>query len=263
MSRNVLMRSTVVVFMRASYTLAHTFAMPYRIIRLCIVDAMEPRDLLRKLMTRDGLNPNSLAKRTNGRTKQPQIFRFLSGEAKEPKRSTLEPVAEVFGIEVDALFDRRVAAQVAKRLFPNEDQEATQTLFVVESPTAHSNGPSTIDKLMAATGLNIEVLLQLLQDLGDIPSDQLSPMLDAIHQQAELSRAAAAHFAKRGKIPEIAAKKVGGTSSKTIKIYRGDGNSNQGHLPLTTVDDPFSSEPGEREAAWYGRLETTKKPHGI
>lgn len=251
------MRSAVVGFMRASYTLPHNNAMPYRIIRLCIVDGMEPRELLRKLMERDGLNPNSLAKKTNGRTKQPQIFRFLSGEAKEPKRSTLEPVAEVFGIEVDALFDRRVAAQVFKRLFPESGKAVEAEKQAPQNPE-----PATVDRLLSATGMNIEDLLQLLQDLGDIPGNQLAPMLNEIHKAAEMSRDAAAHFAKRGKLPEMAAN-VGGTSAKSIKIHKGDGNPDQGELPLIVVDDPLSALPGPRETAWYRHVEGLKKPHGI
>jgi len=71
---------------------------------------MEPRKLLQLLMDKRGLNPSSLARATKDRTKQPQIYRFLKGEAKEPKRSTLEPVAEVLGIPVEALFDAETAA---------------------------------------------------------------------------------------------------------------------------------------------------------
>lgn len=70
---------------------------------------MEPRELLRRLMDIEGLNPNSLAAKTNGRTKQPQIHRFLSGTVGEPKRSTWQPVANFFGISVEAFFDHAIA----------------------------------------------------------------------------------------------------------------------------------------------------------
>ena len=61
------------------------------------------------LMAAEGLNPNSLAAATRGKTKQPQIHRFITGASLEPKRSTLEPVAAYFGIPVDAFFDARAA----------------------------------------------------------------------------------------------------------------------------------------------------------
>jgi hypothetical protein len=63
-------------------------------------------------MERDGDNPNSLSSKLRGRTKQPQIFKFLEGIAREPKRSTLAPVAEHYGIPIDALYDPRVADEV-------------------------------------------------------------------------------------------------------------------------------------------------------
>lgn len=217
---------------------------------------MEPRELLRQLMKAHGLNSNSLAAKTNGKTKQPQIHRFLSGEAKEPKRSTLEPIALYFKIPVDALFDKRIASEVARQKFT--DCTTGTALVAEESNGPYENSPS-LNKLIASTGINIELIFRLIEDLGDIPNNQLSSVLDNIHQQAELARAAAAHFAKKGKMPEIAAKVAGGSSIKTIKIYRGDGNPNQAEIPLATVDDPFSAEPCEREAAWYGRIEHSKK----
>lgn len=70
---------------------------------------MDPRELLRRLLDASGLNPNSLAAATRGRTKQPQIHRFLTGVAKEPKRSTWEPVASYFHVPVDAFFDSQAA----------------------------------------------------------------------------------------------------------------------------------------------------------
>lgn len=82
------------------YTIAHS-------------SGMDPRELLRLLMEQRGLNPNSLSAATNKKTKQPQIHRFLTGESKEPKRSTLAPVAGVLGVPVEAFFDARVADAVA------------------------------------------------------------------------------------------------------------------------------------------------------
>ena len=70
---------------------------------------MDPRDFLQRLMAERQLNPNSLAAATHNKTKQPQIHRFLKGTAKEPKRSTWQPVAQLFGVPVDAFFDPKVA----------------------------------------------------------------------------------------------------------------------------------------------------------
>lgn len=67
-------------------------------------------------MARDGLNSNSLSRKTNGKTTQPQIHRFLNNQVKEPKRSTLRPVADFFKVPVDAFFDEAVAR--SKRTLP-------------------------------------------------------------------------------------------------------------------------------------------------
>lgn len=76
--------------------------------------AMEPRELLQLLMERDGVNSNSLAARLDNATTQPQIHKYLSGKAKEPRRATLAPVAAHFRIPLDALYDPLIADAVAK-----------------------------------------------------------------------------------------------------------------------------------------------------
>lgn len=76
---------------------------------------MEPRELLQQLMDRDGLNSSSLAVRLNNATTQPQIHKFLSGVSKEPRRSTLAPIAAHFRIPLDALYDRGIAEITAKQ----------------------------------------------------------------------------------------------------------------------------------------------------
>lgn len=78
---------------------------------------MEPRELLKALMARDGDNPNSLAAKLLQKTKQPQIYKFIEGVAKEPRRSTLRPIAEHYGISVEAFYDPKLADQVYRTSF--------------------------------------------------------------------------------------------------------------------------------------------------
>ncbi len=61
-------------------------------------------DLLRELMKKSGDNANSLAAKLDGRTSQPQLHKFLTGEAKEPRRATLQPVADFYGVPVNAFY---------------------------------------------------------------------------------------------------------------------------------------------------------------
>ena len=66
---------------------------------------MDPREFLRLLMDRRGENPHALAAAVKNATKQPQIHKFLAGIAKEPRRTTLQPVADYYGVSVDAFYD--------------------------------------------------------------------------------------------------------------------------------------------------------------
>lgn len=74
---------------------------------------MEPSELLRLLMKKEGDNPNSLAAKVKQKTRQPQIYKFLEGISKEPRRATLQPIADHYGIPVEAFYDKSLAQQIA------------------------------------------------------------------------------------------------------------------------------------------------------
>lgn len=80
---------------------------------------MDPRELLRALMKRDGDNPSTLSTKLNHKPQQPQIFKFLQNVSKEPRRSTLKPVADHYGISVDAFYDPDLADRIMDNLQTN------------------------------------------------------------------------------------------------------------------------------------------------
>ena len=98
---------------------------------------METRELLRLLMERAGDNPNALAAKLKNAATQPQIYKFLAGISKEPRRSTLQPVADHYGVSIDAFYDEDRAQQEWDRLngrarpvawpFSKELQEAVKS----------------------------------------------------------------------------------------------------------------------------------------
>lgn len=90
--------------------------MPNRINCFGIVLSMDPIEFLKELMRRSGDNPNSLAMKLKNRTRQPQIYKFLEGIAKEPRRSTLDPVADFYKVKVEAFYSPVIAAQELKRI---------------------------------------------------------------------------------------------------------------------------------------------------
>lgn len=62
---------------------------------------MPIKDALKGLMDSAGLSQNELAERTN--VPQPTIHRILIGESKDPRHSTVRPLADFFGVTVAQL----------------------------------------------------------------------------------------------------------------------------------------------------------------
>lgn len=71
------------------------------------------RDLLKLLLIHHRMNPNQLATALHGKVGQPQIHKFIKGDAKEPRRSTLAPIASYFKVPLDAFYDEKLAWKYA------------------------------------------------------------------------------------------------------------------------------------------------------
>lgn len=63
---------------------------------------MTPQQVLSSLMEQHNENPFSLATKTG--VSQPSIRRILLGITKEPRQSTLQPIADFFGVDVNVFF---------------------------------------------------------------------------------------------------------------------------------------------------------------
>lgn len=72
---------------------------------------MKTRELLAALMEKNGENPYSLSIKLKNAVKQPQIYRFVTGIAREPRRSTMQPIADHYGIPVEAFYDEQLAGR--------------------------------------------------------------------------------------------------------------------------------------------------------
>lgn len=62
---------------------------------------MAIKDVLKALMEGKSINQNELADRT--KVPQPTIFRILNGDSKDPRHSTVKPLADFFGVTVAQL----------------------------------------------------------------------------------------------------------------------------------------------------------------
>lgn len=77
---------------------------------------MEGHELLRLLLEKRGMNPNSLANALRNRSIQSQVQRYLDKKTKNPRLDTLQPIAKFFGIGVEAFYQPAIAKGIAERL---------------------------------------------------------------------------------------------------------------------------------------------------
>lgn len=145
---------------------------------------MEPREFLRELMRRSGDNPNSLAAKLNKKTAQPQIYKFLEGIAKEPRRTTLKPVADFYKVAVEAFYSSAMADQEIKRLndFEVITKDGSKTILEVKPPSQinerravyrvvsiESAVEGIANHLNALNGYNVSTVISLLSTLAHEP----------------------------------------------------------------------------------------------
>lgn len=195
-------------------------------------------------MDLDRDNTNSLARKLGGTPSQPQIHKFLKGTAREPRRATLQPLADHFGLPLDAFYDGELVERIAF-------ERGLRIAGTSPEPAADSPPPPPAPDLMLTPRIQ-----QLLRDLDDLAPSKASKLIDQIHQEAEEAREAARHQeAKRGKVAALRTT----ITKASATVSWGDGNERQTSLPLTTVKDPFTAAPGERESALYSRIERVPK----
>lgn len=129
------------------------------------------------------MNPTSLSKATRNATKQPQIYRFLNGDVKEPRRSTMQPVADALGIPVDALLDPKEAAATALRIWGGTAAPEVPQI-AAWSKTKQVAIADAIDQLA-------DMLESLPDDVKPIAIDQFRTLVhapDSLKARAALAR---------------------------------------------------------------------------
>lgn len=104
-------------------------------------------------------------------------------------------------------------------------------------------------------------LAQAVRDLKALPPARRSKFIDHIHQAAEEVREALEYHgrASSGEPATTAAAGVNKRRNPTAYLTYGDGNARQAALPLSTVPDPFTATPDDREVALYRNIERSKR----
>lgn len=101
---------------------------------------MKSSEFLQHLMDKAKDNPNSLARKSN--VPQSTIFRFVTGTSKEPRLSTLEKIARVYGVPVETFLNDQ-----ARRTYLFRDEEANELQDVGHPP------PSSLVPVVSAAKL--------------------------------------------------------------------------------------------------------------
>lgn len=94
------------------YATTHSPAMPRRIIRSCIVHTVKAHLLIKELVEEAG-GSLPVAKAMKAPGFQPTLHKFISGNVDSPSRSTAERIARHFNLPVDAIYDDKIATQIA------------------------------------------------------------------------------------------------------------------------------------------------------
>lgn len=112
------------------------------------------RKNLRFLMESAGHNPNSLAEASGA--SQPNIFRILEGESGEPRRKTIEPLANYFGVIVEDLKykDLTQPHQVQQPVARYENSEMA-TVRISNASASMGLGIPTIDNEQSITSMQL------------------------------------------------------------------------------------------------------------
>lgn len=126
---------------------------------------MDGKELLRGLLRQAGLNPNSLAALLGKRSLQSQVARFLDGSTRNPRWSTLKPVAEHFKVQVEAFLDPELAATIAQQRGLTEDRSSLPTVKpgLESAPRSPTAAPVPLNATVRA-GV-FELLMQLVGEL--------------------------------------------------------------------------------------------------
>ena len=114
---------------------------------------MEPRHLYQMLLASKNLTTNGLAEKLGGAVEQSQLNRFETGKTKEPRRTTLQPVADFFGLPVEVFYSEDLAESVAQKM---RDGLAPSEIMQVSSV---SNLPVNYSEILSAPESQIKAVL--------------------------------------------------------------------------------------------------------
>lgn len=133
---------------------------------------MQGHDFLKALMGLFNDNPNSLANKLNKKPNQTQIFNFLSGVVREPRRTTVKPIANHYKVDVEAFYD----TAVAKREFARIESKVNESLRgpLLDAPYQQGSGTTAHSYTVVGSATTLKSL-RLNVGIGEPSESDASP----------------------------------------------------------------------------------------
>lgn len=103
--------------------------MHYALMHSC---AMDGKQFLQRLLDLRGLNPNAMAQRAGKPALQSTVVRFLAGNQSRP--STMQPIADFFGVAVGGFYDPDKALEELARLGSDDRGKAKEVSALAPAP---------------------------------------------------------------------------------------------------------------------------------
>jgi hypothetical protein len=116
--------------------------------------AMSPKEIIKQLIEARGETTTSVVSKTKPKMVQSTLHRYLESSTKEPRRSTMQPLADFLGVPVEAFFDASIAAKFA----PAGSVVAQTPSETQSAPGVYQIHPLSVDTLLEQLGICLAAL---------------------------------------------------------------------------------------------------------
>lgn len=159
--------------------------MHYSLMHSCTMDGPL---FLQALLDLRGLNPNSMAKKAGNHALQSTVARFLGGN--QSRRSTMQPVADFFGVDVGGFYDPDKARMELERLSGVSATHPTAALTPSPAPGAPAITLAQALEVVAGalSSVPVDKRQALLGVLATYASDPVQESNSLSYLQSELAK---------------------------------------------------------------------------
>lgn len=138
---------------------------------------LPPHKLVELLASKSGLSLLELAKRMHKASFQGTLHKFVHGSVESPSRATAKRIADYFKIPLDALYDARIAAQIAVEQGLIYSSTTVATPLQVNQPPPRWESPAPAPIQLRPTSLS-PALMARIDRLAPHQLQQLMTMIE-------------------------------------------------------------------------------------